>query len=76
MKKTPAMAAGKADHQWSLEEVVELIDVHFKMKEEAMFEAAFAERVSEPRTNPKTYTPVAPKLPWYLDPESGGKPDS
>jgi len=42
IKTTPALAAGMADHQWTLEEVIEMTDAYFVAKEEAMFEAAFA----------------------------------
>jgi IS1 family transposase len=77
LKTTPAVAANVADHQWTLEEVVEMIDAHFAAKLEAEFEAAFASRFTPLRTTPKTYPPT-PKdqipLPWYLDP-NGEPPD-
>ena len=71
VKSTPAVAAGVADHQWTLEEVVEMIDKHFEEKLNAQFEVAFAAKATPLRTMPKTYPPVAPKLPWYLDFDPG-----
>jgi IS1 family transposase len=68
IKTTPAVAAKVADHQWTLEEVVEMIDAHFEAKVNAEFEMAFAVKLTPARKFPKSYTPVAPKLPWYLDP--------
>ena len=85
IKSTPAVAAGVADHQWTLEEVVEMIDAHFTEKENAAFEAAFAgrkvmelggvARLTPFRTSPKTFPPQPPVLPWYLDFENGVPPD-
>lgn len=72
LKMTPAQAAGIADHQWTITEVVAMIAEFAKEKEEALFEAAFASRLTRPRTTPKTYEPQTPLTPWYLDPESGG----
>lgn len=59
IKSMPAAAAGIADHQWTLEEVVEMIDAHFTAKVNAAFEVAFVAQFTAPRTKPKTYTPVA-----------------
>jgi len=42
IKTTPALAAGVSDHQWTLSEVIEMIEAHFVAKEESKFEAAFA----------------------------------
>jgi hypothetical protein len=71
LKTTPAVAAKVSDHQWTLEEVVEMIDALFVAKVEAEFEAAFAAKLTPLRTRPKTYAPT-PKdrlpIPWYLDP--------
>jgi hypothetical protein len=44
IKSTPAQAAGVANHQWTPEEVIEMVNAYLLAKEEAMFEAAFAER--------------------------------
>jgi len=74
IKTTPACAANVADHQWTLEEMVEMIDTYFQRKLDEQFEAAFALKFSQPRTMPKSYPPQKPKTPWYLDPESGGPP--
>jgi hypothetical protein len=74
LKRTPAQAAGIADRQWTLEEVVEMVDAHFVEKLNAEFEAAFAAKYTPARTMPKSYAPVAPKLPWYLDFDGPGEP--
>jgi IS1 family transposase len=66
LKETPAQAAGVADRQWTLEEVVEMIDAHFVEKLNAEFAAAFEARYTPLRTMPKSYAPQAPKVPWYL----------
>ena len=75
VKTTPAMAAGVADRQWSMEDVIRMSDEYHEAKLNAQFEAAFTERVTPKRQLPKTYPPT-PKdklpLPWYLDPT--GKP--
>ncbi|MGA3172572.1 MAG: hypothetical protein ABSE62_16340 [Chthoniobacteraceae bacterium] len=42
IKTTPAQAAGVADRQWTLANVVEMIDAYFVAKLDAEFEAAFA----------------------------------
>ena len=53
-------------------EIVQMIAAHHEAIITARFERAF--ETSKPRnftaerTTPKTYAPVAPKLPWYLDP--------
>jgi hypothetical protein len=44
IKTTPAIAAGVADRQWTLANVVEMIDGYFAAKLDAQFEAAFAAR--------------------------------
>jgi len=75
VKTAPAVAAGVTDHIWTLDEVVEMIDAYFARKLEAEFERAFDMKVTPLRTTPKTYAPQAPRLPWYLDPESGGNPN-
>lgn len=73
-KETPAVAAGVADRQWTLEEVVEMIDAHFAAQLNAKFEAAFHAKFTPERTHPMTHAPVAPKLPWYLDFDGPGEP--
>ncbi len=76
IKQTPAQAAGVAGHQWTLEEVVEMMDAYLAERECQQFEAAFTRlKFQAPRRTPKTYAPVTTKerlTPWYLDPESGG----
>lgn len=78
LKTTPAVAAGVAERQWTLLEVVEMIDAHFSAKIEAEFEAAFAARLTPLRTTPKTFPPT-PKdqipVPWYLDPNGEIPPE-
>jgi hypothetical protein len=71
-----AQAAQVSDHQWTLEEVIEMMDTYFLRKMEAEFEAAFAAKYTPLRTMPKTYAQKQPKVPWYLDPNSGGEPES
>ncbi len=53
LKETPAQAANVAGHQWTLEEVVEMIDAHFVAKIDAEFEMAFAAKLTPQRTTPK-----------------------
>ena len=67
----PAVEAGVSDKIMRMEEVVEIIDGYCQRKTNAAFEAAFAARMTAPRTGPTTHEPV--KLtPWYLDARSGG----
>lgn len=82
--RTPAMAAGLADHVWSLAEVVEMINAHTKAKEDATFEHAFSNTRWAAKRNSRQVTEWAmrhpPKsrgkvLPWYLDVNSGGPPE-
>ncbi len=72
LKKTPATAAGVADHAWTMEEVVAMADRYHEAKTNAQFEAAFEARFTPKRTTAKTYAPT-PKsqipLPWYLRPD-------
>lgn len=77
LKTAPAVKLGIIAKPWTLEMVVAMIDKYLREKEESEFEAAFAAMESsrfatEPRKAPKTYAPVAPLTPWYLDPQSGG----
>ena len=72
--RTPAQAIGVTGKRWSLDEVTAMVDAFHKEKEDAAFESAFASSnfVVQPRAK-RTYAPVKPKTPWYLDPHSGGK---
>jgi IS1 family transposase len=72
--QTPAQAAGLTGDQWTLEDVVEMMDEYFAEKLNAEFEAAFAAKYTPARTTPKTYAPQKPKLPWYLDFDGPGEP--
>ncbi|MDI1315099.1 IS1 family transposase [Prosthecobacter sp.] len=73
IKKTPAQAAGVANHQWTLDEVVAVTDAYVAERSRLLFEQAFTRlKFQAPRSTPKTFAPVAPRTPWYLDPESGG----
>lgn len=72
IKTTPAVAAGIADHVWTVEEIVEMVDAYAAEQERVAFEEAFRLKFSSPRSTPKTYAPAARLTPWYLDPESGG----
>lgn len=79
IKQTPAMAAGVADRQWTMEDVVAMSDRHHETKLAAQFEAAFAERFTPKRQLPKSYTPTPKEqleLPWYLNPEGEAPPES
>lgn len=76
IKTAPAHEAGVTTHRWTINEVVEMTDEFTARRERDAFEKAFAAKFSAPRTTPKSYTPVPPKTPWYLDVNSGGKPDS
>lgn len=75
-KTTPAIAANLTDHRWTIEEIVMLIDAYFQRKLEQAFLKAFDLKFTKPRTIPKTFTPQKPKLPWYLDVNSGGRPEN
>lgn len=67
------MKLGIVDRRWTLEDVVDMTDRYFKAKEDAAFIAAFESPkfTTAPSSN-RVWEPVAPKTPWYLDPESGG----
>lgn len=80
IKQTPAQAAGVSDHQWTLDEIIQMMDDHFASVEREAFEAAFSaidSKCTAPRRKPRTYPPT-PKhlipLPWYLNSESDGPP--
>lgn len=70
IKQTPAQAAGIADRQWTMEDVVAMSDRYHENKLAAEFESAFEAKFTPKRQLPKSYTPT-PKseipLPWYLD---------
>ncbi len=77
LKKTPAQAAGVANHEWTMENVVEMMDAYFEAKLVAEFNRAFDEKYTPQRTSPKTYAPVVKQaeLPWYLDMSRETPPD-
>ncbi len=68
---TPAVAAGVAGRIMRMEEIVEMVDAYAKRKQDEAFEAEFA-KLTPLRTEPKSYEPVKPLVPWYLDKDSGG----
>lgn len=72
-KTAPAVSLGLIDRPWSLEDVVEMTDRYLKRVDEEAFERAFAEKFSTEPKSLRTYKPEMPKIPWYLDPESGGR---
>ena len=74
IKTAPAHEAGVTNHRWKLEEVIEMTDRFTAERDRLAFERAFESKFSAPRSSPKTYAPVAPRTPWYLDVNSGGKP--
>ena len=76
IKTTPACAARVADHQWTLEEIVEMMDAYFEAKLDREFEAAFDMKFTTPRRGSLSYPPQPRKLPWYLDVEGDGNPSS
>ena len=54
--------------------VLDMVDEFHKVKEDAAFEVAFsASKFAVESRVRKTSAPVKPKVPWYLDPGSGGK---
>jgi len=73
-KTTPAQALGIVDRRWTLEDVVAMADGYWQAKEEKAFENAFAGFTSRPRAA-RVWQPQKPKVPWYLNPQSGGPPE-
>ena len=72
IKATPAVALGVTDHRWTLEEVVAMTDRYMRAQDDMKFEAAFESQFSETPRVARVYPQGTPKVPWYLDPESGG----
>ena len=72
IKATPAVTLGVTDHRWTLEEVVAMTDRYMRAQEDMKFEAAFESQFSETPRAARVYPQGTPKVPWYLDPESGG----
>lgn len=70
IKTTPAIAAGVADKVWAIEDVIDMIDAYWDG-----VRPVARPRFYKKRTMPKTFTPVPPKLPWYLDP-NGTRPEN
>jgi IS1 family transposase len=69
IKTAPAVAAEVIEKPMKLEETIELFDEYRKMEHPGNRPIRYKKR----RETPKTYEPVAPLTPWYLDPESGGR---
>ena len=72
IKTTPAQAAGITSKQWTIEDVVVMIEEFHAAKLAAEFEAAFDTKFTAPRKAPRTYEIKKPRTPWYLDKDSGG----
>ena len=76
LKMTPCMEAGVTDHEWSLEEVVTMVDGYFTGKLEAEFNRALDEKFTLLRTTPRSYAPRKQmELPWYLDMSRDSAPE-
>ncbi len=74
IKTTPAVAAGITDKIWTVQDLLDMFDAY-----QAEFHAPERPMHYSPRrTTPKSYEPT-PKdeipEPWYLNPNSGGRPD-
>lgn len=73
LKTTPAVKLGIVDKRWTLEDVVAMTERYMQAQEELQFEAAFASSAFAVKpSSQRTWEPVAPLTPWYLDPQSGG----
>lgn len=68
IKTAPAVAAGVIEKPLKLDDLIEEFDA-FRL---VNYPVERPLRYKPRRTAPKTYTPQAPLVPWYLDPESGG----
>lgn len=69
------MLLGVAARRWTLEDVVTMTDEYLRAQEDVAFEAAFASKFADKPAARRTYTPTPKnklRVPWYLDPESGG----
>ena len=67
IKTAPAVEAGVTDSPLKIEELVESFDGYLNEFKPVQRPSSYRKR-----TAPKIFEPVAPKTPWYLDPESGG----
>lgn len=72
LKTTPAVALGIVNRKWDLLDVIAMTDEFLRNRENAAFEAAFESKFAVRPLSSLTYEPQKPKVPWYLDPESGG----
>lgn len=73
LKTAPAVIAGLTASLMTFEGIVEMMDAYFKVKEERVFEDAFAAKELLARCSiQKAWDPRQPLTPWYHDPESGG----
>ncbi len=68
IKTAPAVAAGVIDQPMTLAGLLAIFD-NFRSE---LYPVDRPLRY-RPRTNRQTYEPRAPLMPWYLDPESGGR---
>lgn len=70
IKTAPAVAAGLIEAPLTMGQLIELFDQYRAVKHPA----ARPKRYKARRTVPKSYAPTVEVLiPWYLDPESGGR---
>lgn len=70
---TPAQALGVTERRWYAEDVVKMIDAFHAEKADLRHSPAFLSRFTEKQRPRRVYQPVTPKVPWYLDKDSGGK---
>jgi IS1 family transposase len=64
IKTAPAVAAGVTDHIWTIQDLLDMFDLY-----QAEFHPVERPKNYKPRRQtPKAFEPVAPKTPWYLDP--------
>jgi IS1 family transposase len=57
LKCTPAQKAGLADKQWTMADIIRMMDERQEAARNAKFEAAFS-RLTPQRTHPKSYAPT------------------
>lgn len=68
IKAAPAVAAGVIDQPMKQDELIALFDEFLAMTRPVNRPPRYKQR-----SNRETYAPQTPLIPWYLDPESGGR---